>query len=169
MQPNLEQTLILESSSVSLKLSLLNSMALKVRLQGLSPAALLKSQLANARLTKPLTICAGAVAQSVEFTSLTGLPEVQRLSETVREDARSGQRYLLRVIFEKNLVFSGRFAETCLPTGYSFVRAWVSALRGERSRGPQNLTPTTPMDYNSIGVPRRWQPYPAPWATPGGY
>ena len=66
------------------------SVAVKVRLQGLSPAALVKSQLANARLKKPLTICAGAVAQSVEFTSLTGLPEVQRLSETVREDARSG-------------------------------------------------------------------------------
>ena len=88
LQPNLEQTLIVKSSSVSLKMSMLNSMALKVRLQGLSPAALVKSQLANARLTKPLTICAGAMAQSVEFTSLTGLPEVQRLSEILREDAR---------------------------------------------------------------------------------
>ena len=63
-------------------------MALKVRLQGLSPAAQVESELANARLTKPLTICAGAMAQSVEFTSLTGLPEIQRLSETLREDAR---------------------------------------------------------------------------------
>ena len=34
------------------------------------------------------------MAQSVEFTSLTGLPEVQRLSETLREDARSGCRRL---------------------------------------------------------------------------
>ena len=94
-----------------------NSMALKVRLQGLSPAASVKSQVANARLTKPLTICAGAVAQSVEFTSLTGLPEVQRLSETVREDARSRQRHLLRVIFEKKPRFSDRFTETVLPVG----------------------------------------------------
>ena len=88
LQPNFEQTFVIESSSVSLKLSLLNSMALKVRLQGLSPAAQVESQLANARLTKALTICAGAMANSVEFASLTGLPEVQRLSETLREDAR---------------------------------------------------------------------------------
>ena len=67
---------------------------LKVRLQSLSPATQVESQLANARLTKPRTICAGAMTQSVEFNSLTGIPEVQRLSETVREDARSGQRHL---------------------------------------------------------------------------
>ena len=75
----------------------------------------MKSQLANARLTKPLTICAETIAQPVEFTSLTGLPEVQRRSETLSEDARSGQRRLrfrLRENIEENLVFSGRFAET---------------------------------------------------------
>ena len=55
----------------------------------------------------------------------------------MREDARSGQRHLMPVIFEINLVFSGRFAETCLPTGYSFVRAGVSALEG----GEEQMTP----------------------------
>ena len=65
-------------------------------------------------------ICAGPMAQSVEFRSLTGLPEVQRLSETLREDARSGCRCLrfrLRTRnIEKKLVFLDRFAETVLPT-----------------------------------------------------
>ena len=56
------------------------------------------------------------MAQSVEFTSLPGLPEVQRLSETLREDARSGCRRLrfrLRARnIEKYIVSSARFAET---------------------------------------------------------
>ena len=50
----------------------------------------------------------------------------QQLSETLREDARSGCRRLrfrLRESIEENLVFLARFAETVLPTGYSLVRA----------------------------------------------
>ena len=58
-----------------------------------------------ARLTKALPICAETIAQPVEFTSLTGLPEVQRRSETLREDARSRQRHLLRVIFREKSPF----------------------------------------------------------------
>ena len=108
-------------------------MALKVRLQGLSPAALLKSQLANARLTKPLTICAGAVAQSVEFTSLTGLPEVQRLSETVREDARWRQRHLRDAHLRKTRDFSDAFAET----GWRRVILW----KGLESTAPFFFSP----------------------------
>ena len=85
---------------------------LKVRLQGLSPAAQVEQQIDLPRLTKALTIYAETIAQPVEFTSLTDLPEVQRLSETLSEDARSRQRHCSRVIFEKNEIFSGRFAET---------------------------------------------------------
>ena len=40
----------------------------------------------NASQTKALTVSAKPMAQSVEFKSLTGLPEVQRLSETLLED-----------------------------------------------------------------------------------
>ena len=68
---------------------------LKVRLQGLSPAAQVERQVENARLTKVLMICARPMAQSVEFTSLTGLPEGQRLSETLREaDARATNSFV---------------------------------------------------------------------------
>ena len=90
MQPNLEQTFILKSPSVSLKLSMLNSNGAQGSAARLEPCSPGEESFAIARLTKVLTICARPMAASVEFTSLTGLPEGQRLSETLREaDARA--------------------------------------------------------------------------------
>ena len=123
---------------------------LKVGLQGLSPAAQLKSQLANARLTKPLTICAGAVAQSVEFTSLTGLPEVQRLSETVREDARWRQRLLRDAHLRKTRDFSDAFAETGCDG--LFTRKGLSPLHGGEKKGA--------VDPRILKIGWTFRPYP---------
>ena len=69
------------------------------------------------------------MAQPVEFTSLTGIPEVQRLSETLSEDARSGQRQKLRVIFEKNLVFFRSLCRNWFAYGL-FTRKGLSPLHG---------------------------------------
>ena len=70
-----------------------------------------------------------------------------RGSATERDFARSCPQWLPSFAisaaraqhWRKCRFFSARFAETAKPRGYYLVRAWVSALRGERSRGPQNF------------------------------